>query len=223
MATRLRVKFNKDPVSWATHFAGLLGAVLGTVLLVLESRHDATKMTSMAIYGGSLVTLFGASATYHFFDLGERGNRWLRRLDHCAIFLLIAGSYVPATIHLLDGAWRIAILSVVGGLALAGIIFKIVWIDCPDLLSTLLYCALAYLAVVPAFQMLPQLDVFALVMLLGGGAAYTLGAVVYVKERPDPWPGSFGHHEVWHVLVLLGASAHFFFIWSLLEKTVPSW
>ena len=222
MAIEVRFKINKDPVSWATHFAGMVLAIFGLVLLVVHSAHDAAKVTAMAVYGTSLVVLFGASATYHFFDLGERGNRWLRRLDHAAIFFLIAGSYVPATMHLLDGAWRITILSVVAGLALAGIIFKIVWINCPDLLSTLLYLALGWVAIVPAWRMFPQLDVWALSCLIVGGLSYTLGAFVFVKEWPDPWPRVFGHHELWHLFVLVGAIGHFLFSWDMIGRPIPA-
>jgi len=222
MAVDVRFKILKDPVSWATHFVGLLASIVGVVFLLIHSAHDTAKVTSMAIYGSSLVVLFGASATYHFLDLGERGNRWLRRLDHCAIFFLIAGSYVPATMHLLDGAWRITILSVVGGLAAAGILFKIVWIDCPDWLGTLLYLILGWIAIVPAYRMFPQLDVVPLVLLIAGGLAYTVGAIVYVKEWPDPWPRVVGHHEIWHVFVLAGATGHFFFMWDLVGRSIPA-
>jgi hemolysin III len=217
----MRPKLNKDPVAWATHFAGLVGAIVGLVLLVVHTAHDAAKVTSMALYGGSLVALFAASVTYHFLDLGERGNRWLRRVDHAAIYLLIAGSYVPASMHLLDGGWRVSILSVVGGLALFGILFKVVWIDAPAWLSTLLYVALGWLAVIPAYRIFPQLDAPTLALLLAGGLAYTVGAVVYLKRWPDPWPRLFGHHEIWHLFVLAGATAHFGFNWGLVGQRVP--
>jgi len=222
MATEIKFKINKDPVAWATHFAGLVGSIVGLVFLVMHSAHDAAKVTSMAIYGSSLVVLFGASATYHFLDLGEVGNRRLRQVDHAAIFFLIGGSYVPASMHLLDGAWRISILSVIAAMGLAGIIFKIIWIDCPDGLSTALYVAMGWLAIIPSFQMFPQLDIYASSFLVLGGLAYTVGAVVFVKQWPDPWPEVFGHHEVWHVLVLLGAVGHFFFTWQLMEKAIPA-
>jgi len=220
MAIPPRRIINKDPVAWATHFAGLLASIVGLVFLVVYS-HGTAQVTSMAIYGSSLVALFGASATYHFLDLGKQGNRWLRRLDHAAIFFLIAGTYVPTSVHLLDGAWRVSILAVVGGLGLAGILFKLVWIDCPDWLSTLLYLVLGWLAVIPAHRIFPQLDAYPLTLLVLGGAAYTIGAIVYVREWPDPWPRWFGHHEIWHLFVLAGASVHFFFVWTLVGRPVP--
>ncbi len=216
-----RVRLFKDPVSALTHFAGFLAAVVGLVLLVLHSAHDIAKVTSMAIYGGTLSTLFLASSAYHFFDVGERGNRWLRRLDHAAIFLLIAGSYVPPLLHLLDGGWRVAMLAAVAVLAAGGIVFKLVWIDCPDWLGTAIYLGLGWLVVVPAHRILPQLSGPELTLLLAGGALYTLGSIVFVLERPDPWPRWFGHHEIWHLFVLGGAAAHFMFMVQLLDTQVP--
>ncbi len=222
MAVEVQFKILKDPVSWATHFAGFLAAIVGLIFLVIFSAHDGAKVAGMSIYGASLVVLFGSSSTYHFLDLGKQGNRWLRRLDHSAIFFLIAGTYVPVTIHLLDGAWRISILSVVGGLALAGILFKLLWIDCPDWLGTALYLGLGWIAIIPAYRILPQLEPEALGLLVFGGLAYSVGAIVYVKEWPDPWPRILGHHEIWHLFVLAGATCHFFFVWNLMERTIPA-
>jgi hemolysin III len=212
----------KDPISWATHFAGFVAAIVGLVFLVVFSAHSTPKVTAMAIYGSSLVVLFGASAAYHFFDLGTRGNRWLKRIDHAAIFFLIAGTYVPAAIHLLEGAWRISILAVVGGIAVAGILFKIVWIDCPAWLGVVLYLTLGWVVVVPAHLIFPQLDAWGFSCLVGGGLAYTAGAVIFLLKRPDPWPQVFGYHEIWHLFVLVGAGAHFAFVWWLVDRTVPA-
>lgn len=224
MSVPVRFGILKDPVSWATHFVGFLAAIVGLVFLLAFAPEGSStvKTASLAIYGSSLVALFGSSSVYHFMDLGRSGNRWLQRLDHCAIFFLIAGTYFPATIHLLDGAWRISILAVVGGLALAGVVFKLVWIDCPDWLSTALYVGLGWVAVIPAHRMLPELSAGSIALLAAGGLAYTVGAVVYVKEWPDPWPRLFGHHEIWHLFVLAGATSHFFFVWDLLEHEVPA-
>jgi hemolysin III len=209
MPAEARFRIFKDPVSSWTHFIGFWLALAATAALVWRVADDGTKATGMAIYGGTLVTLFLASSLYHWLDIGERGNRWLRRLDHSAIFLLIAGTYVPPLLHLLDGTWRIAILSLVLGLAAAGALLKMIWIDCPRWLGLALYFGLSAVVVVPAHQILPQLS--------GGALAYTLGAVVYARERPDPWPGRFGHHEIWHLFVLAGAGAHYAFTTTLVD------
>ncbi|MEK6606493.1 MAG: hemolysin III family protein [Myxococcota bacterium] len=221
MSIEVRFRILKDPVSAATHFAGFVAAVVGLVFLVVSSAHDPPKVTAMAIYGCTLVALFLASALYHFLDVGERGNRWLKRVDHVAIFLLIAGTYVPALLHLLDGPWRVAMLSAVGSLALAGVLLKIVWIGCPDWLSTALYLALGWIVVIPAHRMVQRLPPGSMAWLFAGGAAYTVGAIIDVVRRPHPWPPAFGHHEIFHMFVLVGAAAHYFFVVRLLEVAVP--
>ena len=212
---------NKDPWSAATHFVGFLAAIVGLVFLVVPSAHSAPKVTAMAIYGGSLVALFGASTLFHFFDLGVRGNRWLRRMDHSAIFGLIAGSYMPPIMHLLDGAMRVTMLSVVGGIAVVGVLVKLFWIEAPTWLSLALYLALGWIVLVPIWWMLPRVSLGALSLLIAGGLLYTVGAVVYARKWPDPWPDTFGHHEVWHLFVLGGALLHYLFVFSLIEAPVP--
>jgi hemolysin III len=217
-----RFAVNKDPWSWITHFAGMLASIAGCLYLVLWSAEDPTKATAMAIYGGSLVLLFAASTAYHFFDLGHERNELLRRVDHLGIFLLIAGSYVPALVHLLDGTWRIATLATVATLCLIGAIAKMAWLDAPVWLSTAVYLAIGWFGVIPAFKMVPLLDWGSIACLGLGGLAYTLGAVVFVRERPDPWPDVFGHHEVWHLFVLAGAAGHFAFAVRMLEQPIPA-
>ena len=217
MPTDVRFRIFKDPVSSWTHFIGFWLALAATAALIWRVADDGTKATGMAIYGSALVTLFLASSLYHWLDVGERGNRWLRRLDHSAIFLLIAGTYVPPLLLLLDGTWRIAILSLVVGFAAAGALLKMIWIDCPTWLGLVLYFGLSAVVVVPAHKILPQLSGGALAWLVAGGVAYTLGAVVYAREWPDPWPSRFGHHEIWHLFVLAGAGAHFAFTTTLVD------
>ena len=225
MAIELRIGTRigtfKDPVSAWTHFGGFWAALVGATLLVGLCIHDPTKATAMAIYGASLVGLFLASSLYHFFDLGENGNRWLRRVDHGAIFLLIAGSYLPPLLHFLDGSWRLGMIGGVGAVALAGVVLKVLWIDSPSWLGLTLYVGLGWVILVPAHRILPQLSAAELVWLVGGGLAYSLGAVVYAWQRPDPWPDRLGHHEIWHVLVLVGAGCHYGFMLGLVNTPVP--
>jgi len=215
------IRVNKDPVSTYTHAAGAAGAIVALVLLVVAAAPSVPKVISMALFGGTAVLLFVASSVYHFFDLGERANRWLRRLDHAAIFLFIAGTYIGPLIHTLDGAWRVTMLSVVGGIAVLGVIFKTLWIGCPRWLSAGLYLAMGWIVVVPGYLVLPALSPSSLAWLAAGGLAYTVGAVIYATKRPDPWPDVFGHHEIWHLFVLAGAGAHAAFMVTLLRHPVP--
>ncbi len=221
MPVYVRIGLMKEPVSALTHFAGFLAALVGLAYITAVSAHDGTKLTGMAIYGAALATLFLASSAYHFFDLGPRGNLWLRRVDHGAIFLLIAGTYVPTLIHLLGGTWRIAMLSAVCGVAVAGAVLKLAWMGCPKWLAVTLYVGLGWMVVIPAHRILPQLDAFQLFTLVGGGAAYSLGSVVYLLDKPNPWPKWFGAHEIWHLFVLAGAGAHFAFVWSFVRLPYP--
>lgn len=218
--TSRTVGFNKEPWSAFTHFLGFVAAIVGLVFLVVYTAHDVPRLVTMIIYGVSLILLFLASASYHFFDLGEDGNNFLRRLDHAAIFLLIAGTYVPSMVHLLDGTWRIAMLSVVGLCAVLGVLFKLVFYNTAKNAGTAMYVGMGWLVVIPAHKIWPVIPSTSLAWLVAGGLAYTIGAVVYAKEWPDPWPDTFGHHEVWHLFVLAGATFHYFFVWSLIDMKI---
>ncbi|MFT6142969.1 MAG: hemolysin III [Myxococcota bacterium] len=220
--TRFTVGLFKEPVSALTHFLGFLAALVGLVFLVWNSDGSVAKSVSMWVYGLSLSLLFFASASFHFFDAGERGNAWLRRFDHVAIFALIAGTYAPMLMHLLDGSWRIAMLATVGTLAGIGIVFKLLWVDAPVWLSTASYLLLGWVVLIPAPIILPQLSAWAGLWLVLGGLIYSLGAVVYASQWPDPWPEKMGHHEVWHLFVLGGAAAHFAFVVCLLDVPTPA-
>jgi hemolysin III len=215
------VRINKEPVSAYTHFAGFVAALVGLVPLLRLCDGDTAKIVGMALFGGTAALLFLSSSVYHFLDLGERGNRWLRRADHGAIFLLIAGTYISPLIHTLDGAWRISMIAVVGGLALAGMVFKLAWLGCPRWLSAGLYLALGWVIVVPGHLVLPRLPLAGLVWVALGGLAYTIGAVIYARKRPDPLPGTFGFHEVWHLFVLAGAASHYVFMLTLVGLPYP--
>lgn len=212
----------KDPWSAATHFAGFLAALVGLGVLVALSVGHPVKQAGMAVYGVTLALLFAASSAYHFFDLGPARNRWLRRLDHAAIFLLIAGTYVPMLLHLLDGAWRVGMLATMAALTALGVALKLVWLESPRWLSVGAYLAMGWVVVVPSYRIFPLLTPLQLGLLVAGGVVYTGGAVVYSLKRPDPWPGVFGHHEVWHLFVLLGAALHFGFTATLLGVPVPA-
>ncbi|MBU0552189.1 hemolysin III family protein [Myxococcota bacterium] len=207
----------KDPFSALSHFIGFLGAIAGLTALLLLSPPEWPKRLGFGIYGLSLMAVFGASATYHFFDLGEAGNRRLRRLDHAAIFLLISGTYTPTLIHSLDGAWRISMLAVMGGLALTGVVVKLLYIGGPRWLTAGLYLAMGWMILVPGGRLTGPMSAWTFGWVLAGGLLYSLGAVIYALKRPDPWPGRFGFHEIWHLFVLAAGVAHYIFVYSLLD------
>lgn len=217
MKDGFRVRIFKDPVSSTTHFIAFLVAIFAALALLGRVSHDGPKAIGMAVYACSLVMLFLASSVYHWFDLGVRGNRWLRRVDHAAIFFLIAGTAVPTLFHLLDGAYRMTLIAVVLGFGLGGALLKIVWIDCPRWLGVSLYFGLGAVALLPAPLIVSEFSLGALAWFFGGLAAYSVGAVVYARKWPNPWPGHFGSHEIWHLFVIAGAGAHYAFLHTLVD------
>lgn len=170
-------------------------------------------MTSAVVYGVSLVALFAASALHHaVHPASEAGRRALRRLDHFSIFILIAGTYTPLCLVGLGGGWGWSIFGVIWGLAVGGILLKIFWLHAPRWLSTVIYIAMGWTVAVAFPVILDRFPLAAFSLVLGGGVIYTVGAVVYARKRPDPWPSWLGFHGVWHVFVVGGAALHYWFV-----------
>lgn len=216
-----KAKYWKDPASALTHFAGFLAAVVGLIVLWVQTPGPAAKTASFIIYGTSLALLFLSSSAYHFFDLGEDRNLLLRRLDHSAIFLLIGGTYVPPIVHLLEGSWRTGMLTAIGVIAALGVLFKLTWFHAPRWIDAALYLAMGWIVFIPGKMIIGPMSTETLVWMCGGGAFYTVGAVIYATKWPDPWPDTFGFHDVWHLFVLAGAGAHFGFVYSLMDVQIP--
>jgi hemolysin III len=183
----------------------------GTILL-LQLARDPGQLVAFAIYGATLILLYGASTLYHTLPLTERPLRALRTLDHIAIYFLIAGTYTPVALITLDGALGWTILATVWLIALAGIPFKLFFLDAPVWLSTATYLGMGYLALVAVVPIARAVSLGGLAWLIAGGIAYTIGAIIYARRRPDPFPGRFGHHEIWHLLVLAGSACHYAFM-----------
>lgn len=201
----------REPFNGASHLLGLLLAGAGTAAL-LRMANGPWELAAFSIYGGSLIILYSASTLYHTLPLAERPLRALRVLDHIAIYFLIAGTYTPVALITLHGPLGWALLATVWLIALAGIPFKLFYLDAPVWLSTATYLAMGYLALVAVVPLARAVSVSGLAWLVAGGVAYTVGALIYSCRRPDPFPGRFGHHEIWHVLVLVGSGCHFAFM-----------
>lgn len=192
-------------VSHAVSFWIALAAAI--VLVVLA---DGTTETAAAvIYGIGLCALFGASGTYHRWRWNPRWRPLLRRIDHSTIFVFIAASYTPISLLVLDGAWRWSILAVVWAGAIAGVLMSVFWIDAPRWLVAAVYLALGWVAVAATPQLIDRLGAAPLLLLAAGGVLYSVGAVIYALKRPDPWPKTFGFHEIFHALVIAAAVVHF--------------
>lgn len=201
----------REPFNGASHLLGLLLAGAGTILL-LRMASGPWQLASFSVYGATLILLYAASALYHMLPVSERPLRALRTLDHIAIYFLIAGTYTPIALVTLHNRLGWTLLAAVWLIAVAGIPFKLFFLDAPIWLSTSTYLAMGYLALLAVVPLARTVPVSGLLWLVAGGMAYTIGAVIYARERPNPFPGRFGHHEIWHLLVLAGSACHFAFM-----------
>jgi hemolysin III len=189
-------------------WAFFVSLVLGAGLIVAAKTPQATL--AVAIYAVSLSALLGTSALYHRVDWKRPDvRRWMRRLDHSMIFFLIAGTYTPFALLVLDGPLADAILAAVWAGAIAGAVVEMVWIEHPKWVAALIYMSLGWVAAVAFPGMWQEMDVGGTLLVAAGGLLYTVGAVVYATQRPNPNPRVFGYHEVFHALVILAAAAHF--------------
>jgi hemolysin III len=188
-------------------YAFFVSLATGAALIVAAS--DARARLAAAIYAGALSALLGTSALYHRVTWQPRARRWMRRLDHSMIFVLIAGTYTPVALLALHGSLAETILIVVWAGALGGVIFKLAWIDAPKWLFAAVYLALGWVSVAIFGELPAAIGWLGVAGLAAGGLLYTLGAVVYASGWPNPWPRVFGYHEVFHALVLAAAALQY--------------
>jgi hemolysin III len=198
----------KPSMRGVLHFYAFLVAIaLGVALVIVAPSGTAT--VAAAVYATAVCGLFGVSALYHRGHWSETGRQWMRRLDHSMIFIFIAASFTPVAVLSLDGTLATVILAVVWGGAAAGVILKLVWISAPKWLSALLYLTLGWVAVATTPALWHELGWLSVIAFAFGGLLYTAGAIIYAFERPNPWPRTFGFHEVFHVLVIAAAATHY--------------
>jgi hemolysin III len=202
----------RDPVGGLMHLAAAVAAAVGSGGLVCLGRDAGVKLVSLLVYGSSLVLMFSSSAAYHLVRSGPRLSELLRKLDHSAIYLLIAGTYTPICLHFFSGFWRWGLLGVIWGMAGIGIGVKVFVINAPRWLTAGVYLLMGWLSLLAIREILVAMPVTALVWLLLGGFFFTAGAIVYVTKKPDFFPGVFGFHEVWHIFVILGCLSHFILV-----------
>ncbi len=185
-------------------YAFFASIALGALLVAGAS--GARERISAAVFAGALATMFGVSALYHRVTWRPGPRRWMRRLDHAAIYLLIAGTYTPFGLLAVSGALRWTLLAIVWGGAFIAILLKLAWVDSPKWLAAAIGIALGWIGVVALPQIWDHAGAPGVGLLAIGGILYTAGAVVYTLQRPDPVPAVFGYHELFHALVI-GAAA----------------
>ena len=197
------------------HAGAFFVAIPAGIALVTVAERAAAR-TAASIYVISLLVMLGMSAAYHRLARSPSARRWMQRLDHAGIFVLIAGTYVPMTIVAMPLAWGIPVLSVVAGAALIGIVVKLSGFARLQRAAYFLYPAMGWAVVIALPVLFDNLTGLQFSLLVAGGLVYTSGIPVLVLRRPDPWPRVFGYHEVWHTFVVVAAALHFAAVASLL-------
>jgi len=202
----------REPFNGLSHLAGAVLSFFALIAMLVKaamSNSPATHIAAVIIFGVSMILLYAASATYHMVLAKDRVIAFLRRLDHSMIFLLIAGSYAPFCLIALNGTTGFVLFSVVTGLAVAGILFKMVWFNCPRWLSTGLYIGMGWIIVFLASPLSEILSVPGLWLLIIGGLMYTIGGIIYGAKPKFLQSKYLGFHEIFHIFILLGTFSHF--------------
>ncbi len=192
----------------------VLVAAPGALALVTHAREGMAALAA-AIYAGSLVFLFATSALYHTPYWGARMRLLMRRIDHGAIFVLIAGTYTPVCLLAIEPDLGRTLLAIVWGAAALGAVKSGLWPHPPRWLNTLFYVALGWLIVPFGASILSRIGIDTAILLIAGGITYSLGAFTYARRWPDPAPRVFGYHEVFHLFVIAAGSCHYAAVWSL--------
>lgn len=213
-------KHIKEPGSAITHFIGMLMAIFAAVPLLIKAANEPGRIyiISLAIYAVSLILLYAASTSYHTFDISEKVNTILKKIDHMMISVLIAGSYTPVCLIVLKGKTGLVLLSIVWSIAIAGILIKAFWVYCPKWVSSVLYIGMGWTCVLAFTQILNNMSPAAFGWLLAGGIIYTVGGVIYALKLPifNNRHKNFGSHEIFHLFVMGGSACHFVVMYAFL-------
>ncbi len=207
----LNSKF-REPISAITHLGAASISFIGLIILIVLGWGDTQKMITFSIYGISLILMFTASGTYHMVIARDSIILNLRKLDHSAIYLLIAGTYTPICIYFFSGFWQYGMLILIWSLAFIGIAVKLFVINAPRWITAGVYLIMGWLAIMGVQEILNTMPTASIIWLVLGGLFYSVGAIIYITKFMDLLPGTFGFHEVWHIFVILGAFSHYFVI-----------
>lgn len=203
----------KDPGSAITHFIGMLMAIFSGIPLIIKAASEPNRvyLFSAIIYISSMILLYAASTMYHTFDISEKVNRRLKKFDHMMISVLIAGSYTPICLLVLEKPLGYFLLAVVWSFAIIGILIKAFWVNCPKWFSSVLYIGMGWTCVLAFTQLLDALSTAAFGWLLAGGIIYTIGGIIYALKLPifNNKHKNFGSHEIFHLFVMGGSACHF--------------
>lgn len=203
----------KDPGSALTHFIALILALIASVPLLIKASHTPgyTHVLALGIFIVSMILLYAASTTYHSLDISPKVNQTLRKLDHMMIFMLIAGTYTPVCLLVLGDRTGWAMLALVWGIAIVGMLINALWITCPKWFSSLVYIAMGWVCILAFGKITSALPRNAFLLLLAGGIIYTAGGVIYALKLPffNTKHKNFGSHEIFHLFVMGGSLCHY--------------
>jgi hemolysin III len=213
------VAFQKsDLVNFFSHFTCGIASLVGYIILLCNSGGSVTKIILSSVYSLSAVFLFSCSSIYH----GQRGvqddlNPW-RRLDHIAIFFMIAGTFTPICYIYLDGYWRWGIIAAQWLLVVFGVVYKLLYLHGPRWLAAAIYVLMGLMALIPLQQLISVMPTSSIILLFTGGLIYILGAIIWAVKKPNPFPGIFGFHEIFHLLVIVGAVLHYLVVFAAISS-----
>lgn len=202
----------REPINGLTHLAGAILSFVGLLAMVIKASMTTTSPLAIAaviIFGISLILLYSTSATYHMVIARDKVIAFLRRLDHSMIFVLIAGTYTPFCFISLNGKTGALLFSIVAAVALSGVVFKMVWFNCPRWISTALYIGMGWMMVFVFPPLAGSINPFGLFLLVLGGIFYTIGGVIYAAKPKFLEFKIMGFHEIFHIFILLGSLSHF--------------
>lgn len=204
---------DQEKISFYSHFIGVIAALVGTVYLLYAAKGSVSNRVISVIYGFSVTFLFSASSLYHVLKQEENEISFWRKLDHIAIFFMIAGTYTPICYVYLSGYWRWVIISIQWTLVFAGFFFKFFYLNAPRYFYTIIYLLMGWIGIVPIKEFLATMPKDAVFFLFAGGISFTVGAIFYVTRKPTTRSG-FGFHEIFHLFVLLGGVFHYLLVFT---------
>lgn len=214
----LIIKYIKDPGSTITHFIGMVMAIPAAIPLLIKAarQSDPLYIVAMGVYALSLILLYTASTAYHTFDRSERINTILKKIDHMMISVLIAGSYTPICLLVLEKKTGLVLLGIVWGIALIGILIKAFWVYCPKWVSSVLYIGMGWTCVLAFGQIFHAMSPAGFGWLLAGGIIYTVGGIIYALKLSvfNNRHKYFGSHEIFHLFVMGGSLCHYIVMYA---------
>jgi hemolysin III len=213
-------KVLREPANALIHLIGSLLSLgaLAVLIWIGVSTRDGGALVGLTVYGISQLALYSASTLHHALRISETGTEWLLRLDCTLVYVFIAGTYTPVCLITLHAGWRWGLLAVMWGMALGGLIMKLRWLHGPTWLSTMVYIAMGWAALAAMPALVGALPVRGIAWFLAGGIVYTLGALVFLLDRPWPRPGVFESHAIWHLCVVGGSACCF---WAMVRYVAP--